>query len=217
MKIHINNVRKSRFSKIAPIWALGIIGKGCFLAGGSIRTLLVDEEASDFDLFFETKTFEEKQKEFSVDVNFESTSAEVKNECIYSERVLEVRSILEREKFKLIFSCSEGKLFTYAKDNLKIQLILEKYGIPENLIGDFDFNACKAAFDGEFLYIPKEFVRDVKTKKLSINVVTYPVATIKRLIKYSNKGYNVNNACMEFMGAVQGLTFNPENLRLYID
>lgn len=217
MNISILNIRKSRFSKIAPIWTLGILGNGCFLAGGAMRTLLVDEEVADFDLFFTEKPFEEKQKELSIEINFETTSEEAKKEFVYSARVSQVKDTLEREKFKLIFFCPEGKLLTYKKGSIKIQLVLEAWGHPEEVISSFDFNATKAAFDGEKVFIAREFIKDVKTKKLSINLITYPVSTIKRLIKYSNKGYNVNDACIQFMRQVSGIVFNEENLRLYID
>ena len=108
-------------------------------------------------------------------------------------------------------------MFTYKQGDIKIKLILEWWGTPEKVIGGFDFNATGAALDSEFFYFSRGFIKDVKTKNLSINTGTYPAATIKRLIKYKDKGCHINGAIVEFMENVSGQVFDREMLRLYID
>ena len=71
--------------------------------------------------------------------------------------------------------------------------------------------------DNEYIYLEREFLKDLKTQKLSINTVTYPVATIKRMFKYQQKGYNINDACVEFVRHVSMTQFDEEKMRLYID
>lgn len=218
-KIPISNLRRSRFNKIAAFWNLGIIGNGAFLAGGAIRTLISDEEISDFDVFFDVAPISPEDSAKIEKLN-NGEILDLDDGILVDPphpRVEEVKRILQREKFELIFECPEGKMFSYKKDNMKIQLILEIQGLPSEIISDFDFFACCVAFDGSFVYFPTQFVSDVKTKKLSINKITYPVATIKRLVKYSAKGYNINGACFQFMTHTSGEIFDGEKLRLYID
>lgn len=217
MKHSRSNIRQSRLAKISPFLVLGILSKDCFLGGGSLRTLIRSEEVSDYDLFFREKPFIVKVKEFDPVFDFNATSQSTSLEYEYSEEVKRVCAILEKEKFKLIFKCPEGKLFTYFKDGMKVQLILEAWGEPEQVIDCFDFNACRAAMDDSFVYADKYFVRDIKMQRLTAHRITYPVASMKRLIKYANKGYNVNDACLEMVKQISMTLFNEEQLRLYID
>ena len=194
----INNIKKARLSKLTPLLDLGVLGNGVFVAGGSMRTLIVDEEVCDFDMFFES-----------------------------GQLVDDVRDKLEVAGYELVFECPEGKLFTYAfiKDDgskIKVQLILETMGSPESVIDTFDFTACCAAYDGTTLFLNPRFVRDVKKKSLELHTLTFPVATLKRMIKYSNKGYNVNEAARSIVDTIQtvllgGGFFDDDDLRVYID
>lgn len=218
-QIPIQKLRKARFLKLAGVCSLDLFQHGAFLAGGALRTLIADEEISDYDIFFsrlepEVIDATEHNKFDMFDLDLVSDSEPSPPKYLNVEAV---KRILEKERFKQVFACSEGKLFTYTKGAIKIQLILENSSYPEDMIGGFDFGACCAAFDGNFFYYSKAFIRDVKTKKLSINAVTYPAATIKRMVKYAKKGYNISEACVEFMKHISGQVFDEEKLRLYID
>ncbi len=194
-------LRRSRFLKTAGFLNLGIIGCKTFLAGGALRTLINnDEEVADFDVFFE-----DAPEEVIDGVITKHTRCE------------EIKEILLSERFKQVFVCPKGELFTFKKDDIKVQLILSTTGTPETVISAFDFGACRVAFDGVFLYFDKEFVRDVRTKVLSVQNVTFPAATIKRMMKYKDKGYNVSQAAVQFMEHVSGKTWDGDQLRLYVD
>lgn len=187
--ITLDNLRKSRLGKISELLCLDLLGDGCFLAGGSLRTLIKPSDPiQDYDLFFSNK-----------------------------ERVSEIRALLKAEKYKNVFSCPEEKMFSYKKENTKIQLICENFAPPKETIELFDFHACQAAFDGEKLYFSLDWARNVLSMNLTTNVITYPVASIKRLIKYKEKGYNITNAAIGFMHNVSGKTFEGDELRVYID
>ncbi len=217
MKIKLSHLRNSRLNKIAPLWLLNIFQYGCFVAGGATRSLINQEEIADFDIFFCEQPMTVELIESFDAMDLTASSPTIEKKITYSPAVLAIRRRLIQEKYKLVFSCPEGKLFTYKQGNIKIQLILECWGQPEEIVNSFDFNATCAALDNEYFYFSRKFIKDVKTKKLSINTVTYPAATIKRLMKYKDKGYNINSAIVEFMENISGQAFNKEALRLYID
>jgi hypothetical protein len=180
---------KNRLKQLRPI--LKYLGEEVFLAGGSIRTVLEcsNEEVSDYDLFFKTLKV-----------------------------VPELREKLIQDKWENVFSCPEEKLFTYKKGNHKLQLICEfEYSSMENLLNEFDMTACCGGYYNGVIYFTRPFVRAVFSKKLRIQNVTYPVATIKRLIKYEKKGYNVTQAAIDLVNSIEGKLFDSETKRVYID
>jgi len=182
-------VRRHKFYKVRPV--LKYLNENIYLAGGSLRTLLKcsGENVSDFDLFF--KTFEEVQK---------------------------LRDKLEDDGWKNTYECPEGKLYSYKKKDHKIQLICEtEYSSAEELILSFDLSACMVCYYDGVLTFTREFVRSVKTKKLRTCRVSFPVATIKRLIKYAQKGYECSMAAEDFCRQVSGLAFEGDQFRHYID
>lgn len=199
-----NDLKKNRFAAIDEFLTLNLLSKDVFLAGGAIRSLFDSEEPKDYDLFFRT-----------------------------TEAVPKVRETLKAAGYDLIFACPQGKLFSYQHTtpldgpdggfkNIKVQLILENTGSPETIIDDFDFNACRAAMDDTFVYIPLEFVKDIITKTLTLHKITFPVATIKRFAKYREKGFNINKAVRDMVQQLlsmgkDGVMFNEEELRIYID
>lgn len=180
---------KNRLKQLRPI--LKYLGAEILLAGGAIRTVLEcsNEEVSDFDFFFKT---------FQV--------------------VPELREKLIQDGWEITFSCPEEKLFTYKKDKHKLQLICEfEYRDMEHLLGEFDMTACCSGFYDGAIYFTRPFVRAVFSKKLRIQNVTYPVATIKRLIKYEKKGYNVTQAAIDLVNQIEGKVFEDGSKRVYID
>lgn len=134
------------------------------LAGGAIRAYLNKEEISDYDLFF----FNQAEK-------------------------MAVKKFLLDNKFKIIFECPEGKLVTFRKKKLKIQLITEKYySSVEELLNSFDFTVAQfALFEGK-LYTTKQALKDTRQKKIRFNKITYPSATLGRFYKFQNKGYHLD-------------------------
>jgi hypothetical protein len=168
----------------------------CILAGGSLRTLLdKKEEVKDFDIFF----FNIKK---APDVE---------------------RLLIKFHQYEVIFKCPEGKLTSLynKKEDIKIQLITEKnYVNAEHLLNEFDINACRFAWDLSYLYTFKEAIRDVMFKCITLNKVTYPNATMKRIAKYINKGYTLTNeGVTTFVNEIynMGVTQSDLNNRFYID
>lgn len=184
-----NKVANYKFHKLRPV--LKYLNPNVYLAGGSLRTLLKcsGEQVSDFDLFF--KNFKEVEP---------------------------LREKLLVDGWEQIFECPEGFLYTYKKGRHKLQLICEtEYSSANFLISSFDVSACMAAWHEGTLTFTREFVRSVKTKQLRTCNVSFPVATIKRLIKYAQKGYNCSLAAEDFCRQVSGKTFDGDQFRRYID
>lgn len=184
-----SNVSVYKFYKLRRI--LKYLNENIYLAGGSLRTILKcsGEQVSDFDFFF--KSFQE---------------------------VSPLRKRLCDEGWEMVFECPDGFLYTYKSGNHKLQLICEtEYTSATALISSFDVSACMAAWHNGVLTFTREFVRSVKTKNLRTCNVSFPVATIKRLIKYSQKGYNVSIAAEDFCRQISGKVFENDQFRHYID
>lgn len=49
--------------------------------------------------------------------------------------------------------------------------------------------------------------------------LSYPVATLKRIVKYANKGYNISKVAQEFVRMVNNHNsqYSEEEMRGYID
>lgn len=188
-KIYCAAIKNYKLHKLRPI--LKYLNDNVYLAGGSLRTVLKcsAEDVSDFDLFF--KSFEAVQP---------------------------LRTRLEEEGWEKVFECPKGFLYTYKKNKHKVQLICEtEYASIEELLNTFDVSACIAGYYDGLVHYSREFVRSVRTKKLRTCNVTFPVATLKRLIKYSAKGYFCGDAAEDFCREMNGKVFQELEFRHYID
>lgn len=163
-----------------------------WLAGGALRTLIHHtEKISDFDLFFNTK-----------------------------EKLWQVNEKLKEDGFRCVFECPKGELFTYKKRDLKIQCIAKKYYKDSiELVDSFDFTVCQAAYDGVSVDIAKRMIKSVKLKRLYVNKITFPVASINRMFKYKQKGYHVSEKTIAdmVMEISDGRKFTGDHLQMYID
>lgn len=178
--------------KLKNLWPVfPYLDSNTILAGGSLRTILncAAEKVSDFDLFFKS---------------FQGVPA--------------LREKLLAAGWENVFSCPQEKLFTYKKGSHKLQLICEtEFSSPAQLIESFDLTPCVSAYyDGE-IFFTREFVRSVFKKRARIQNVSFPIATIKRIVKYNNKGYSTSRAAEDFVQLTNGMLFTNEGLRHYID
>lgn len=183
------NFRPDKLRQLRPV--LKYLSPQIILAGGSLRTILncAHEEVQDFDLFF---------------TSFEVVGA--------------LRERLVADGWENTFSCPEEKLFSYKKGKHKLQLICEtEYLGASDLISSFDMSAGCAALSEGVVFFTRQFVRSVWTKKLRMMNVSFPVATIKRLVKYAQKGYSIGLAAEDFMREISGKTFENDQFRHYID
>jgi hypothetical protein len=154
-------------------YLLEILGfDGVYLAGGLLRTITssteeLSPEKTDIDLFF-------------------------KDEGSLNR----VKSWLEITEYKKVYQCPEGKLATYVFlddedcEKWKIQLIsVDFYPDTESLIDSFDFTCTMFGTDGKEFVFHKDAIRDTEEKHLVFHKITYPSSTLRRMMKYSRKGY----------------------------
>lgn len=166
---------------------------GCFLAGGAMRICVdIGDELKDIDLFFETEEALNKTLDY-----FEG-----------------------HKNFKNIFACPKRELFTYVDEEskTKVQLVAKAFYTPQEAIESFDVTACCAAWDGESIYKHRRFVSDVINKRIHLNNVQYPNATMRRINKYSHKGYTLTrDAIGYFVETVNGMELTEDNMEFYVD
>lgn len=167
--------------------------KSLILAGGAIRDSLNGREIADYDFFFTDLTTKDRVREYLVD-----------------------------NGYSLVFACPLGHLYSYKKDDLKVQLITKMaYGTIENLLNSFDFTICQFAYNHEgVVYTNKQAIKDNKTNTLTVHEVTFPTSTINRISKYKAKGFWTGDAIksiVEHLVQMDVRDYNPEDDSLYVD
>lgn len=173
----------------------------CWIAGGFVRRWIdgTDVLASDIDLFFPGP----------------DNKLEVEN------RLLELGY---EEKFR----CPENKLTTFVREGIKVQCIANRYyGGPRECISTFDLTVSMFAVDHEFLYCGPRALVDLNSRALVFNILPYPFATMRRLLKYAQDGFWLpQETSQDFVEAVRtgrfvdgrGAQINAEDsMRWYID
>jgi len=184
------NLHNKRFLQLAGFEQLSLLGWGCWLAGGAARSIFKQEKINDYDIFFKDKEFAEIAK-----------------------------TRLEQQGAKRVFECPAGELTTYKISGMKIQLITKRfYKSIEECLESFDFTCCIFGFDGVTFYTTKEAMKDVKYKNLTLNKLTYPVASINRIYKYKKRGYAFQEVIIEILSEIQQAgTSKAWDTALYID
>lgn len=176
-----------------------VLAKNVVLAGGALQTMFnPDIEVNDYDLFF---LEDEKNSTFTEDVAW-------------------VEEMLEYYKFECVFRCPRGDLTTWKSGNTKVQLITKfRYSGVMQLIYSFDFRCAMIALNQLELHFMMGSVKDTIKKRLTIMDVTFPVATLNRIMKYKyNKGFEVNaQAMMDYVYFINEMELDDDNMVLYVD
>lgn len=165
---------------------------GLVLAGGALRKVVdpVNEVIADYDLF-----------------------------VLNTDIIENVKTALTDSGFELIYSCPEGKLYSYKNEDVKVQLInIRGYNNVQDIIDSFDITASCAAWDGSRVYKNRKFISHVLNKIIDINIVEYPKATLNRIVKYVNKGYKLSRqGNSTFVETISGMVIDDVNGRFYVD
>ena len=156
-----------------------------WLAGGALRRTISGVKAeSDFDFFFKSEDHKDSFCE----------------------------AIIENYGFKQTKKTQHHSQFEHTGEqgvNTVVQAIHFIYPqTVEELLEAFDYTICQFAFDGSTLYTTPEALWDLARKRLVINKVTYPVSTLRRMIKYSSQGYYACGGCMKDL--LQKSLTNPD-------
>ena len=81
-----------------------------------------------------------------------------------------------------------------------IQLVkIDYYQTVDDLLDTFDFTITQFAYDGNYLYCGDYSLWDLSRRKLALHKMTYGVATMRRMLKYTNQGFE---ACAGVMQSI---------------
>ena len=167
--------------------------KGVFLGGGALRSFVdITDKIMDLDIFLKT-----------------------------SDDLENIKNKIKEIGYEIVFECPKGKLTTFKKGEIKVQIVAKRdYSDIYDLVESFDLSACRAAIELNTLdiYLDKTFVSSVLNKHCKIVEVEYPLATLKRVMKYRDKGYKFSSETLsEYLKIVSNMELNEENMALYID
>lgn len=166
--------------------ALEALPKGPWCAGGALRrTLLKQPLDSDFDFFFQSA---------------DALAA-------WEERL--------PDSLKLVRETTHHKHWRGSVGGSDLPIDVQAirfrfYETAEQVIDSFDYTITQFALDGFELVTTPHALWDLGRKKLAIHRVTYPVATMRRLLKYGAQGFTACAGCMATL--LKETASNPEAL-----
>lgn len=160
-----------------------------YLGGGLLRTIIssepLDPQKTDIDLFFrDGGTYIVVKGWFEVSPNFDK-----------------------------VFQCPEDRLSTFVEKETgwKYQLIaVDFYANLLDVVSSFDFTTICIGTDGNTLIYHKDTFSDTMDKVLRWNKITYPAASMRRMMKYARKGFTMSES--EYQYFVQVLWNNSPDV-----
>jgi len=165
--------------------------KGIFISGGAIRRTIQGKPLdSDVDLFFTNGNV------------MVETHDSIQQHCKLLTKT-DTNSTFEMEYFDSS-SGKNGEISEYStedKRKIKIQLIyISYYSSMEELLNSFDYTICQFGYCDGKLCCGDYSLYDLGRNRLVVNKITYPVASLRRLIKYTSQGfYACSGALTEFL------------------
>ena len=174
---------------------LTAVGGDAWCAGGAIRRTLISQPLdSDFDFFFR---------------NADHLAGWEKN---LPDTLKLVRETEQHKHWRGPVGGSELPV--------DIQAIRFKfYDSAEAVIDSFDYTITQFALDGQVLVTTPYALWDLGRKRLAIHKVTYPVATMRRMLKYARQNFTACSGCMSTLW--RETAASPEALSLldieYVD
>lgn len=70
------------------------------------------------------------------------------------------------------------------------------YASAEDVIDSFDYTITQFALDGAQLVTTPYALWDLGQRKLAVHKITYPVATMRRMLKYTSQGFTACGGCL---------------------
>ena len=170
------------------------VGSRIFLAGGAIRRTVMGQsiDGADLDFFFEN------EQAFN-DFHMSMTNGEGNENVKVTER-----------QFNNTY---QNNVLGYEVQAIKFKW----YESPDALLDEFDYTLCQFATDGDLCYTGAMTLWDVARKRVRPHKISMPVASLRRLLKYTNQGfYACNGALVELLNAARAADLE-ENRFHYID
>lgn len=171
-----------------------ILPHGVICAGGYARSLICGGPAGDdIDLFFKSAEAlqqcidvitSEQNKIESPLYGYSDVDIVTLNKLKYGDGTKELMTIDIKSKY----------------GDPTLQLVKSFYfDSPEHVIDSFDFTVCQFAFDRDNIYFNPISLLDYHQKRLIIHKFNTPKQMLKRITKYSLKGYSLDNASSELL------------------
>lgn len=163
---------------------LTVLPEGATIAGGAIAAGVVGENiAGDIDIFFDSGETFEKVFNMLLDPPDSEDAWAYRG---YSTTV-SLQDVRNDKTIRFV------KFTNSDPSRLPIQLIkMVWFSTKQDIIDSFDFTVTQFAMDtNEAVYNPLAMI-DLFKKRIVVHKMQYPVTTLRRLIKYSNKGYYVS-------------------------
>lgn len=146
---------------------------GPWLAGGALRrTLLRQEPDSDFDFFFRD-----------------------------ADQVSEFTAALDRLGMEKVKETEHHVHFRGRVGDSALPIDVQCirfafYADAQAVIDSFDFTICQFAFDGQDIAFGTYSLWDLGRKRLAVHKVTFPVSSMRRVLKYASQGFKACNGCL---------------------
>ena len=175
--LKIKNINSQRFFPIRNFLNLNLISREVLLAGGSLISL-IDESypIQDYDLFFLNPLLRDSTEQKIINLGGKKHSSKL-----------------------------DGGIRRFILNNIQIDFSMilgRNYFSPKDLLDSLDINASRIAFDGEHLYFYRETIRDIRDRRVTLNYVANPKITMKRIVKYSERGFDVGVAAREVVRGI---------------
>lgn len=149
------------------------LGGGSWMAGGAIRRTLIGQALdSDFDFFFKS-----------------------------AKALADWESGLP-SGLKLVRETEHHKHWrgTIAGSDLPIDVQAIRFRFYENaeqVIDSFDYTVTMFVLDGDEMVTTPYALWDLGRRKLAVHKISYPVATMRRLLKYTKQGFTACAGCLQ--------------------
>lgn len=144
--------------------------EGPWIAGGSVRRMITDGKMGDGDVdyFFKSQA---QFHEFCMKIRTEPTF-----------KILDEKVNPNNQQWTLKVPASLSEV--------KVQAInFDYFENVERLLANFDFTVCQFAYDGTNLHCGDFALWDLARKRIVINNVRFPIATLRHMLKYNRQGF----------------------------
>lgn len=133
-----------------------------FIAGGSIRSLILDEPIKDIDIFIT----------YGLAVSL-------------IEHALEGRGVISDNAINLL-------MWSKSLGAVKVQIITTETGLPQEVINQFDFTMNMNYYDPSSNSIYVHSMEDILSKTLRVNKnCRNKLGTLARIVKFTKRGYEL--------------------------
>lgn len=165
IKAHLNGV----FNEIEAF--LGF-KPTCYIAGGSIASIVLGETPNDYDVWFELPDYFDQ-------VDKAVTKADLAQNIMFATT--------NRTKYATTVFLPSGK---------KVQFVCNRMGHPDGLVPQFDFRHTQSFYTQEgFLSCDIEFIS--RRCLEFVGKLDHPINTMERVLKFSKRGYFVPSETLE--------------------